>query len=235
MQFAGLDKPKSMIISFFTSKNMSGSLIFRTLLVFVFLIVIQNKNNFCQAQTQQFNIGIYEEPSQTKQINLLLFPQSDLQPVVFDSMTFTLRWQKAFINQMDIISSDFSISKYGAEVESDTFVYQTFSALTPTTFEQMKLGEIYKLLAIAIETDDSICSASVELCTHDTLKTFISVDNKQSNYSITDSISGINSFLAIDQGPIVVMIENHRTGLCWDLFMSAPEVQQAMLKIGFSN
>ncbi|MHC1704389.1 MAG: glucoamylase family protein [Tenuifilaceae bacterium] len=44
-----------------------------------------------------------------------------------------------------------------------------------------------------------------------------------------------NSYLAIDQGPIVVMIENHRTGLCWNLFMSAPEVQQAMLKIGFSN
>lgn len=44
-----------------------------------------------------------------------------------------------------------------------------------------------------------------------------------------------NSFLAIDQGPIVVMIENYRTGLCWDLFMSAPEVQQAMSRLGFSN
>lgn len=36
-----------------------------------------------------------------------------------------------------------------------------------------------------------------------------------------------NSYLAIDQGPIVVMIENHRTGLIWDLFMSSPEMQQA--------
>lgn len=36
-----------------------------------------------------------------------------------------------------------------------------------------------------------------------------------------------NSYLAIDQGPIVVMIENYRTGLLWDLFMSAPEIQQA--------
>jgi hypothetical protein len=44
-----------------------------------------------------------------------------------------------------------------------------------------------------------------------------------------------NSYLAIDQGPIIVMIENHRSGLCWDLFMSAPEVQQAMNKLGFSN
>ena len=31
------------------------------------------------------------------------------------------------------------------------------------------------------------------------------------------------TFLAIDQGPIVVMMENHRTGLLWKLFMSVPE------------
>jgi hypothetical protein len=36
-----------------------------------------------------------------------------------------------------------------------------------------------------------------------------------------------NSYLAIDQGPIIVMIENYRTGLIWDLFMSSPEMQQA--------
>jgi hypothetical protein len=43
-----------------------------------------------------------------------------------------------------------------------------------------------------------------------------------------------NSYLAIDQGPIVVMIENYRTGLLWDLFMSAPEVQQGFTKLGFT-
>lgn len=40
-------------------------------------------------------------------------------------------------------------------------------------------------------------------------------------------------YLAIDQGPIVVMIENHRTGLLWNLFMSSPEVQVAKQKLGF--
>ena len=40
-------------------------------------------------------------------------------------------------------------------------------------------------------------------------------------------------YLAIDQGPIVVMIENHRTGLLWNLFMSSPEVEVAMEKLGF--
>lgn len=43
-----------------------------------------------------------------------------------------------------------------------------------------------------------------------------------------------DSFLAIDQGPIICMIENHRTGLLWDLFMSAPEVQASLNKLGFT-
>lgn len=44
-----------------------------------------------------------------------------------------------------------------------------------------------------------------------------------------------NSFLAIDQGPIIVMIENYRTGLLWNLFMSCPEVKEGMQKLGFSS
>ena len=43
-----------------------------------------------------------------------------------------------------------------------------------------------------------------------------------------------NSYLAIDQGPIIVMIENHRSGLLWDLFMSAPEIQTGLDKLGFN-
>ncbi|HTN36638.1 MAG TPA: glucoamylase family protein [Arachidicoccus sp.] len=40
-------------------------------------------------------------------------------------------------------------------------------------------------------------------------------------------------YLAIDQGPIVVMIENYRSGLLWKLFMSCPEVSQGLTKLGF--
>ena len=43
-----------------------------------------------------------------------------------------------------------------------------------------------------------------------------------------------NSFLAIDQGPIIVMIENHRTGLLWNLFTSCPEVKTGMTNLGFT-
>lgn len=43
-----------------------------------------------------------------------------------------------------------------------------------------------------------------------------------------------NSTLAIDQGPIICMIENYRTGLLWKLFMSAPEIQKGLDKLGFT-
>lgn len=43
------------------------------------------------------------------------------------------------------------------------------------------------------------------------------------------------NYIAIDQGPIIVMIENYRTGLLWDLFMSSPEVQNGLNKLGFTS
>jgi hypothetical protein len=42
-------------------------------------------------------------------------------------------------------------------------------------------------------------------------------------------------YLAIDQGPINPMIENHRTGLLWNLFMQAPEVRSGLINLGFSS
>ena len=42
-------------------------------------------------------------------------------------------------------------------------------------------------------------------------------------------------YLAIDQGPEVVMLENYRTGLLWKLFMNAPEVKQGLTKLGFKS
>jgi len=42
-------------------------------------------------------------------------------------------------------------------------------------------------------------------------------------------------YLAIDQGPIVVMMENYRSGLLWNLFMSCPEVKLGLKKLGFQS
>lgn len=44
-----------------------------------------------------------------------------------------------------------------------------------------------------------------------------------------------DSFLAIDQGSQIVMIENYRSGLCWNLFMSCPEIKQGMKSLGFTG
>jgi hypothetical protein len=41
-----------------------------------------------------------------------------------------------------------------------------------------------------------------------------------------------NGHLAIDQGPITVMIENYRSELCWRLFMQNPEIEGMMEVIG---
>jgi hypothetical protein len=43
------------------------------------------------------------------------------------------------------------------------------------------------------------------------------------------------SHLAIDQGPIIVMIENYRSGLLWKLFMSNPEIKWGLQKLGFQS
>jgi hypothetical protein len=42
-------------------------------------------------------------------------------------------------------------------------------------------------------------------------------------------------FVAVSQGPIIVMIENYRSGLMWKLFMGIPEVQAGLKKLGFRS
>lgn len=43
-----------------------------------------------------------------------------------------------------------------------------------------------------------------------------------------------SSTLAIDQGPIVIMIENHRTQLIWNLFTKSAEIKTGMRSLGFT-
>ena len=42
-------------------------------------------------------------------------------------------------------------------------------------------------------------------------------------------------YLAIDQGPLAVMMENYRSGLLWKLFMSHPDIQNGLKKLGFQS
>jgi hypothetical protein len=43
------------------------------------------------------------------------------------------------------------------------------------------------------------------------------------------------AYMALNQAPIVVMIENHRTGLIWKHFMANPEIAPALTAIGFRD
>ena len=65
-------------------------------------------------------------------------------------------------------------------------------------------------------------------------------DKIWSEYGFTDAFNETKnwyatSHLAIDEGPIIVMIENYRSGLLWKLFMSCPEVQKGLKKLGFES
>lgn len=65
-------------------------------------------------------------------------------------------------------------------------------------------------------------------------------DKLWGDYGLVDAFNLNNlwfadSYLAIDQGPEIVMIENYRTGLLWNLFMSCPEIKTGMKSLGFSS
>jgi hypothetical protein len=55
------------------------------------------------------------------------------------------------------------------------------------------------------------------------------------NAGLVDGQQVVHSYLAIDQGPIAVMIENYRSGLLWKLFMSNPEIHTGLKKLGFKT
>ena len=63
---------------------------------------------------------------------------------------------------------------------------------------------------------------------------FILGDKLWKEYGFVDAFSlyqlwYADSFLAIDQGQIIIMTENYRSGLLWNLFMSCPEVKALCL------
>ncbi len=65
-------------------------------------------------------------------------------------------------------------------------------------------------------------------------------DRMWGNFGFIDAFNETHNWfaksnLAIDQGPIVVMIENYRTGLIWKLFMSCPEIQHGLKRLGFTS
>ncbi len=54
------------------------------------------------------------------------------------------------------------------------------------------------------------------------------------SFNLTKGWFDTGMHIAIDQGPVVVMIENHRTGLPWRLFMSDEDLQRGLAALGFT-
>ena len=44
-----------------------------------------------------------------------------------------------------------------------------------------------------------------------------------------------NTYLGIDQGPILLMIENWRSGLVWNTMKRNPVIRQGLLRAGFTG
>ncbi|MET2984584.1 glucoamylase family protein [Aureibaculum conchae] len=57
---------------------------------------------------------------------------------------------------------------------------------------------------------------------------FYDAFSPQHNYWVAEA------YLAIDQGPQIIMIENHRTGLLWNLFMQNSDIKKGLDKLGFN-
>jgi len=69
---------------------------------------------------------------------------------------------------------------------------------------------------------------------------YLEADSLVGEYGPYDAYSETSNwylprYLAIDQGPIPVMIENYRSGLLWDLFMKNDDVQTGLKKLGFDS
>ncbi|HWY60795.1 MAG TPA: glucoamylase family protein [Rhizomicrobium sp.] len=72
------------------------------------------------------------------------------------------------------------------------------------------------------------------------LRHFLKKPKLWGRYGFTDAFNDTkawraDTYLAIDQGPIVVMIENYRSGLLWKLFMAVPEVRRGLTRLGFTS
>ena len=44
-----------------------------------------------------------------------------------------------------------------------------------------------------------------------------------------------DDYIGIDQGPMLIMIENFRTGLVWDYVMKDPIIQEGLNRLGYKN
>jgi hypothetical protein len=147
---------------------------------------------------------------------------------------------------------------YGVQTKAHTMIHYNYSIANPRSFYGYSThnwgltasDDINGYMAHEPANDNGVISPTAALSSFpytpqqsmQALKFFYYTlgDKLWKEYGFIDAFSlhhlwFADSFLAIDQGPIIIMIENHRSGLLWDLFMSCPEVKAGLKKLGFTS
>lgn len=144
------------------------------------------------------------------------------------------------MRNLTLISRDYSIRNpkgykgYGADCWGQTASYSVngYSAHKPTESEDLGVIAPTAALSSIVYTPEESMQVMHRL--------YSMGDTLMGPYGFYDAFSETENwypqrYLAIDQGPIAVMIENYRSGLLWNLFMSHPDVQNGLKKLGFES
>lgn len=138
------------------------------------------------------------------------------------------------VNRAYCIRNPKSYKGYGADSWGLTASYSVNGYAAHAPNEQDDLGVISPTAALSSIIYTPEFSMQVMRHLYDDMR-----DRVFGPYGFYDAFSETANwypqrYLAIDQGPIAVMIENYRTGLLWKLFMSHPDVKEGLGKLGFN-
>jgi hypothetical protein len=147
---------------------------------------------------------------------------------------------------------------YWAQVKNHTLINRAYCIENPKKYKGygencwgLTAGDSYKgYVAHCPEVDLGVIQPTAALSSFPYTPEYSMQALKHFYYDLGDKIWGEYGFsdgfsethnwyakthLAIDEGPIVVMIENYRSGLIWNLFMKIPDVQNGLKRLGFES
>ncbi|KAF0129542.1 MAG: hypothetical protein FD155_2465 [Bacteroidetes bacterium] len=171
-------------------------------------------------------------------------------PLFFEHYTFTGIDPNGLVDSLGI--------NYFEQARNHTLINRAYCIENPKNYKGysencwgLTAGDSYKgYVAHCPDTDFGVIQPTAALSSFpytpeysmDALKHFYYNlgDKIWSEYGFVDGFSETynwyaKSHLAIDQGPIIIMIENYRTGLIWELFMQIPDIQKGLTKLGFQS
>src|SRR3546814_4991714 len=82
-----------------------------------------------------------------------------------------------------------------------------------------------------------VCSSDLRYGFKDAFNPSFTFVDAGSRSGTVDPVQGwvANDYLGIDQGPILTMMENHRSGLVWKVMRKNPHIVRGLKRIGFTG